>query len=477
MTLAQAPARVSAGASAPSPARAQGAVAARGEGALFLDAAPALTLGGAMLGCNFGLWTNCAGWALVLAAGVKLAVHGLESRIGTGSKMPAAAQGLAGAALATALGFVCLANLLTPTPASIRTAAVISMVGYVALASERETARPRLADLHILGALGLFGVGVGLSWDDYAPVALAATLSLGFALVMAVRRRARALGRVAEEERRLSAALNSMSQSVGLFDSQGRLIAGNAQFLRMFRLFDQADRDAPVEELLRKKLGLRLRDPDSVDVLCEAALHMAKRREREGVVVDLADARSMEFAFQPTAEGFALLIEDVTARRASELRVEKMARLDDLTGLANRTRFREELQNATAGLAAEARPFAVMMVDLDRFKQVNDSLGHPVGDKLLQRVAKRMQEMAEEGDMVARLGGDEFVFLRFGGREQADSFASRAVETLSEPYHVDGAKLMIGASIGIAMAPEDGADANDLMKCADMALYAAKDAG
>ena len=118
-----------------------------------------------------------------------------------------------------------------------------------------------------------------------------------------------------------------------------------------------------------------------------------------------------------------------------------------------------------------------MMIDLDRFKHVNDSLGHPVGDKLLQRVAKRMQEMADAGDMVARLGGDEFVFLRFASSEDVAAFAARAVETLSEPYHVGRAKLMIGASIGIAMAPDDSDDANELLKSADMALYAAKDAG
>ncbi len=118
-----------------------------------------------------------------------------------------------------------------------------------------------------------------------------------------------------------------------------------------------------------------------------------------------------------------------------------------------------------------------MLIDLDRFKHVNDSLGHPTGDKLLQRVAKRMREMAGEGDMVARLGGDEFVFLRRCERDEAGWFAAQAVETLSEPYHVDNTKLLIGASIGIAMAPRDGANAAELMKSADMALYAAKDAG
>jgi diguanylate cyclase (GGDEF)-like protein len=435
-------------------------VDAGGDGALFLDAAPALTLGGAVLGCNFGLWTNCAAWALIAAAGIKIAVQGFGGRRRDGGRpLPGAARGLAGAAMAAALGFFCLAAFLSAAPASIRTAAAISTIGYVALAAEREAARPRIADLQVACALGLFAVGVGLSWDNYAPVALASALSLGFALFMASRRRARALARVAEEERRLEAALNSMSHCVGMFDACARLIAGNHQFQRMFRLSDPARGErAGAEDLLRRHLGLRFKESGAVAALCAAAEQVAREKGREAAVIDLADSRSMEFVFQSTPEGFSLTIEDVTARRAAELRVERLAA-------------------ATARLDAASPPFAVMMVDLDRFKQVNDSLGHPVGDKLLQRVAKRMQEMAEPCDLLARLGGDEFVFLRFGGREKVDEFAARAVETLSEPYHVDGARLMIGASIGIAMAPENGTDANDLLKSADMALYAAKDAG
>jgi diguanylate cyclase (GGDEF)-like protein len=486
LTSVQASARLSpgVGVSPEAPGRMSARAPARGtsrrDSVLFLDAAPALTLGGAALGCNFGLWTNGAAWALMAAAAIKIAVQNFASRRRDGAQrpMPEAAQGLAGAAMSAALGFFCLAAFLSATPASIRTAAVISTIGYVALAAEREAARPRLADLQVVSAFGLFGIGVGLSWDNYAPVALASVLSLGFALFMAARRRARALARTAEEERRLEAALNSMSHCVGMFDASGRLIAGNGQFHRMFRLPDAARGEGGVaEDLLRRHLGLRLKDGAAIGALCEAAANAMRDKGREALAVDLADGRSMEFAFQSTPEGFSLAIEDVTARRAAETRIERLARVDDLTGLANRTSFRERLGKATARIDAGSPPFAVMMIDLDRFKQVNDSLGHPVGDKLLQRVAKRMQEMAEPCDTIARLGGDEFVFLRFGGRDRVDEFASRAVEALSEPYHVDGARLMIGASIGIAMAPEDGTDANELLKSADMALYAAKDAG
>jgi diguanylate cyclase (GGDEF)-like protein len=477
----QARARIASGGGDPTPALPPpGGV----RGAVFLDAAPALVLGGATLVGGFGQMTLCAGWALISAAGVKLAVLGLDSRPGGGTRdggaararVPAALQGLAAVALAAAFGFVCLAVWLAAAPASVRTAAAISAVGYVALSGEREASRPLVAGLQAVCALGLLALGVVLAWDRFAPVALAATFCLGVALVMAFRWRSRGVGRTREAETRFAMALDSMAHCVGMFDAQGRLVAGNGQFRRMFRLA-VGDAGETAENLLRDKLAPDCKDPASIDALCAAAQGGVGGRKRRCVMVELADGRWFEFTFQPTEGGFSLAVEDVTARRASEMRIERMARIDDLTGLSNRTGFREQLARATAGIADGAPPFAVMMIDLDRFKQVNDSLGHPVGDKLLQRVAKRLQDIAEAGDAVARLGGDEFVVLYFGGRAGAATFAARVVETLSEPYHVDGAKLMIGASVGLAMAPGDGGDANELLKAADMALYAAKDAG
>ena len=152
MTFARAQARISVDSGANAAPRAT-AEAIRGpncggDGAFFLDAAPALTLGGALLACNFGLLTNAAAWALIAAAAVKIAVHSLGSRLAGGAgknTVPDAAYGLAAALMAAALGFVCLSAFLAATPASIRTAAVISTIGYVVLAAEREAARPRIA--------------------------------------------------------------------------------------------------------------------------------------------------------------------------------------------------------------------------------------------------------------------------------------------------------------------------------------------
>ncbi len=448
-----------------------------GDGGLIMDAVPALTLGGALLGGDFGALVSIAAWILLVTAAGKIAVETLWPRSGEEAGPPLAARSLAMIAVAAALGFVTLAAAISGAPESFRLAAAISTFSYVVLTAERDSAPAHIVDLQAAVGFGLFAIGLAFNWDRHAPVALAAALSVGFSLFLATRRRARMNAKALEAERQFTGALNGMSQCVGMFDAQGKLIACNSQFLRMFRLLGHFARGLAAEELLARKLGVRPKAAQSVEILCDAARNMARRRARFVEAVDLIDDRCMEFTFLPVPDGFSMLIEDCTARRQSERRAERLSRLDDLTGLSNRGSFREELERATAAMGEDAPPFAVMLVDLDRFKHVNDSLGHPTGDKLLQRVAKRMREMAGDGEMVARLGGDEFVFLRRCERDAAGLFAAQAVETLSEPYHVDSAKLLIAASIGIAMAPRDGANAAELMKAADMALYAAKDAG
>ena len=166
---------------------------------------------------------------------------------------------------------------------------------------------------------------------------------------------------------------------------------------------------------------------------------------------------------------------DVTERLAAEERLSHMARHDSLTGLPNRVLFRETLETA-ATRAQRGNGFAVHCLDLDRFKDVNDTLGHPIGDLVLVQVAARLREAAREGDVVARLGGDEFAVIQcdVNGPDQANDFAARLAETIGKPYDIDGRELVIGTSVGIALAPGDGADPDQLLKSADLALYRAK---
>src|SRR5262245_11586015 len=174
--------------------------------------------------------------------------------------------------------------------------------------------------------------------------------------------------------------------------------------------------------------------------------------------------------------GWVATFEDVTEWEQAQRQISHMARHDALTNLPNRTLFRERLDRALH-LAKRGDQLAVFCLDLDHFKEVNDSLGHPVGDALLREVAQRLSECVSEDDTVARLGGDEFAIVQFcAGCDPttASALASRLVERISEPYDVAGHELIIGVSVGVSLAPADGANPDALLKNADLALYRAK---
>jgi diguanylate cyclase (GGDEF)-like protein/PAS domain S-box-containing protein len=174
------------------------------------------------------------------------------------------------------------------------------------------------------------------------------------------------------------------------------------------------------------------------------------------------------------------VIEDVTERKKAEQRIAFLAHHDALTGLANRAALAQKIEEAAARLRRREEPFTVLLLDLDRFKQVNDTLGHPAGDALLIEVATRLKSLLRETDVLARLGGDEFAIIQAGEadqREAAKLLADRIIEMLRKPFDIDGGNISIGTSIGIALASEHEIGSDDLLKMADLALYRAKSAG
>jgi diguanylate cyclase (GGDEF)-like protein/PAS domain S-box-containing protein len=174
------------------------------------------------------------------------------------------------------------------------------------------------------------------------------------------------------------------------------------------------------------------------------------------------------------------LIDDITERKSSQAKIERLALYDALTDLANRSLFREKVEESLARLRRIGNEFAIFQLDLDNFKAVNDTYGHHAGDILLREVATRIKATIREVDIAARLGGDEFAMLILLGREAgggAETLAGRLVEVLSAPYHIEGQVIAIGCSIGIAFAPKHGDRGDEILKNADLALYKAKNEG
>jgi diguanylate cyclase (GGDEF)-like protein/PAS domain S-box-containing protein len=225
-------------------------------------------------------------------------------------------------------------------------------------------------------------------------------------------------------------------------------------------------------------------DPDE-DPLWAAHLEdLRERRQFRGFEFPIRQADGSEIWLEangnPTFakgkfQGYRGTYRDISQRKSDEERIGFLASHDPLTNLSNRTRFRERVEQALA-LSGKGDIFAVCYLDLDGFKNVNDTLGHPIGDMLLVAVAERLSACVRKTDAVARLGGDEFAILQIGLTRpaQAVELAQRALSAISEPYIVDGHRVVIRTSIGITIAPTDGTHHDSLLKNADIALYRAK---
>jgi diguanylate cyclase (GGDEF)-like protein len=290
---------------------------------------------------------------------------------------------------------------------------------------------------------------------------------------------------LAELNRCLDVALNNMGRGLSMFDAEARLIVCNKLYREIYALPETLTRPGtPLAAIVRHHVRNEMGRDDLQEL----------ERQRKWVdthVAELALGKSFSHT-QSLKSGRIVLVsnqplpgggwvdiqEDITEKRQAEKKIDWLARHDTLTEIANRHQFREQLENWSAALQA-GHEFALHWIDLDHFKGVNDNLGHPVGDALLKSVAKRLRKVLRGSDLVARLGGDEFAILQAGAndRPRARKLVERLERTLAEPHRVLGHQVTVGASIGIALAPEDGSDPDVLMKKADLALYSAKSSG
>ncbi|HEX5210215.1 MAG TPA: EAL domain-containing protein [Pseudolabrys sp.] len=278
------------------------------------------------------------------------------------------------------------------------------------------------------------------------------------------------------DEHLLETVLNNMSQGVLLFDAETRLTFCNHRYLEMYGLLPEFARPGRyLRDLLvqRIQMGTLAEDPDEYIV-----------RLKEGIAagpsfshtVTLSDGRSFSVTNKPLPGGGWLAThEDITERQRSEGRIAHMARHDALTDLPNRVLLRERLDHELKRVK-RGECLAVLCLDLDQFKAVNDALGHPIGDELLKLVADRLRGCTREPDTVARLGGDEFAIIMTQMQEASDAaaLAKRIRDSIIKPYQIEGHQIVSDISIGISVAPFDAVDADPLLRNADMALYGAK---
>jgi diguanylate cyclase (GGDEF)-like protein len=279
---------------------------------------------------------------------------------------------------------------------------------------------------------------------------------------------------------RLDTALNNMSHGLCMLDAERRIKIANARLPEVLHVDPVAIRPGcSVRRLLRESVRAGIFSIADLRRISADVERCLAENIRAPVFVESRDGRTLALTFRSMSDGGSVvLVDDVTDQKNAEARIEYLARYDALTGLQNRTFFREEM-NRIMELMNRGGSCAVLFIDLDQFKQVNDTLGHSTGDLLLRKVADRLRGIVRATDVMARLGGDEFVILQapLSCPDDASNLARRIVEELSHPYDVDGNELVIGASIGIALAPKDGTQADALLKSADLALYRAKSDG
>ena len=391
---------------------------------------------------------------------------------------------LSGSLYAASLGLWCFVVLIGSDDAVAHMLCTSVTVAYTAAGAGRTYGRPSIAQLQVLLACGPMSLGLLVHGNGYY---------LGFALLnglffIGLRRISLSLHqvyvkalvateRVVSIANQFDTALNNMPHGLCMFAADGRLAVMNHRFTEMMKLPDGlVDSHASVSDIVAACINAGSISTVSGTIIL-AEIENTHARDIITTDPDVVRGRSLSWTFQPMAGGGAVvLLEDITERRNAEARISHLARFDELTGLPNRVNFRDEIERLLAVPHTAEQLSALLFVDLDQFKQVNDTLGHPCGDQLLCAVADRLRAMLRPEDFVARFGGDEFVVFQqnIKSGDEAAGLARRIVDHLSERYKIDNHLVEIGASVGIAITSPEGVSADTLLKNADMALYRAK---
>jgi diguanylate cyclase (GGDEF)-like protein len=276
-------------------------------------------------------------------------------------------------------------------------------------------------------------------------------------------------------------AINNMSQGLCFFDASHRLIVCNDRYIDMYDLpHGRVGPGTPLAEIVDMRFEAGSFPEMTRDEYLKWRNKVAISHEPTDSIVELGNGKTFKIRHRPMPDGgWVATHEDITEQRRSEVKIEYMAHHDALTDLANRVLLNERLEQALGQRIHREEMVAVHHLDLDQFKAVNDTFGHPAGDKLLKIVADRLRALVRETDTIARMGGDEFVVVQapIADPAEATSLAQRIIASMSEPFDLDGHQAVIGASVGIAVGPSDGLKPDRLLRNADLALYRAKGDG
>jgi diguanylate cyclase (GGDEF)-like protein len=317
------------------------------------------------------------------------------------------------------------------------------------------------------------------AWSLREGVLLALVTVLSVVAGLLVRRDRLTDQRLAAERRQLSIAVNNIPQGLVLYDASARIIICNQPYLDMFGLSpDVARPGCTMQRLIEHRKETGSFDGD-VDEFCNAIIQKVSLGKATRQLTQAPGGRAIEIINRPLkGGGWVATIEDITERTRAEEKIAHLAHFDGLTDLPNRLLFRARLEQALEAVRPDEQ-LAVLYIDIDEFKSVNDALGHPIGDELLKGVADRLRGCLKETDVAARLGGDEFAVIQTAIRDRSET--TRLVDeihsAIRQPFECAGHLITTDASIGIALAPGDGADLDQLLRNADLALYGAKGDG